>query len=55
MQGEIVQANFESLSSSEQNMCEPNPCKNFGTCSQVEHEYECTCTKGFIGKNCDSK
>lgn len=36
-------------------MCKPNPCKNFGVCSQVEHDYECTCSRGFIGKNCDSK
>ena len=21
----------------------------------MEHDYECTCSKGFIGKNCDSK
>ena len=45
----------KSISVAEQDMCRPNPCRNFGSCSEVEHDYECTCTKGFIGKNCDSK
>ena len=39
----------------EQVSCEPNPCKNFGTCTEIEKGFECTCKKGYTGKYCSSK
>ncbi|XP_074658707.1 hepatocyte growth factor activator serine protease-like [Tubulanus polymorphus] len=35
--------------------CEPNPCLNMGTCSKTGPKtYECTCTRGFSGTNCET-
>lgn len=33
--------------------CHPNPCVN-GTCNVTSDGYQCTCTPGFIGTNCDT-
>ncbi|XP_062575528.1 uncharacterized protein LOC134237456 [Saccostrea cucullata] len=35
------------------NPCNPNPCQNSGTCSVSGSTYECTCTSGWSGTNCD--
>ncbi|XP_057309002.1 fibropellin-1-like isoform X3 [Hydractinia symbiolongicarpus] len=33
--------------------CYPNPCRNSGTCTALEHGYECTCSIGFKGVHCE--
>lgn len=38
---------------SEPNKCHPNPCKNGGSCTELEFDYECTCPHGFHGKSCE--
>lgn len=30
-----------------------NPCKNGGTCTDLDGDYECSCVNGFMGKNCE--
>ncbi|XP_037673761.1 delta-like protein 1 [Choloepus didactylus] len=35
------------------NECDANPCKNGGSCTDLENSYSCTCPPGFYGKNCE--
>lgn len=36
------------------NPCEPEPCKNNGTCSPNKDEYTCDCTGlGYFGDHCE--
>uniref|UniRef100_A0A7S4MN85 EGF-like domain-containing protein n=1 Tax=Odontella aurita TaxID=265563 RepID=A0A7S4MN85_9STRA len=45
-----------SRSPSESNECDPNPCKNGGTCTDLVNAYECDCTVSsplHTGTNCD--
>ncbi|KAB5522739.1 hypothetical protein PHYPO_G00162910 [Pangasianodon hypophthalmus] len=35
------------------NECDCNPCKNGGSCNDLENDYSCTCPQGFYGKNCE--
>lgn len=37
----------------ETNECDSNPCKNGGSCNDLENDYACTCPQGFYGKNCE--
>lgn len=37
------------------NPCNPNPCKNSGTCAVTGSSYECTCPSGWTGSTCDVK
>jgi len=34
--------------------CEPNPCLNNGTCTDLFNDYNCTCATGYIGRNCEN-
>lgn len=31
--------------------CLSSPCKNGGTCQNLENNYECTCMEGFEGSH----
>lgn len=35
--------------------CVPNPCMNDGVCTAFLHDYECTCSIGFMGRHCEGK
>ncbi|CAH2251104.1 delta 1 [Pelobates cultripes] len=35
------------------NECDTNPCKNGGSCTDLENSYSCSCPPGFYGKNCE--
>ncbi|GFY76090.1 fibropellin-1 [Trichonephila inaurata madagascariensis] len=35
--------------------CEPNPCKNKGTCEDVDNGFECVCPSTHTGKTCETK
>ena len=32
--------------------CDSNPCQYNGTCRDMVNGYNCTCVKGYYGKNC---
>lgn len=35
--------------------CEPNPCRNEGTCRVVNNGYQCDCRAGWVGANCETR
>ncbi|RXM93218.1 Delta-like protein D, partial [Acipenser ruthenus] len=37
----------------EVNECDDNPCRNGGSCTDLENSFTCTCPPGFYGKNCE--
>ncbi|XP_066553004.1 delta-like protein D [Amia ocellicauda] len=37
----------------EVNECEDSPCRNGGSCTDMENTYSCTCPPGFYGNNCE--
>ena len=36
------------------NDCDPNPCVNGGTCTDLENGYSCECAPGYDGPNCNT-
>ena len=34
--------------------CNPDPCQNNGTCTDLVNDYQCDCVSGFNGTNCDN-
>ena len=44
-----------TISFSDMDLCQPNPCKNSGQCFGFNGGYQCDCQKGYRGKNCDRK
>ena len=45
------------LKKASDNKCINNPCKNGATCLQAMTSlgYECSCSRGLRGKNCEGK
>lgn len=37
---------------SDKNECEPNPCRNNGTCIDGDADFSCECHGGWKGKTC---
>ncbi|MGH0126678.1 UNVERIFIED_CONTAM: hypothetical protein FKN15_021200, partial [Acipenser sinensis] len=37
----------------EVNECDDSPCRNGGSCTDLENSFTCTCPPGFYGKNCE--
>ena len=35
-------------------MCQPEPCKNLGKCSNRRTDFYCSCAPGFTGKTCET-
>ena len=35
--------------------CYPNPCRNSGACTALEHGYICTCPMGYKGGHCEGR
>ncbi|KAB0800392.1 hypothetical protein PPYR_06132 [Photinus pyralis] len=35
-------------------VCINNPCLNGGTCNPLSNSYNCTCSQGYTGANCDT-
>lgn len=33
-------------------VCEPNPCRNGGQCTQEGNDFDCQCPEGFSGRFC---
>uniref|UniRef100_A0A8D0HGB8 Coagulation factor IX n=1 Tax=Sphenodon punctatus TaxID=8508 RepID=A0A8D0HGB8_SPHPU len=34
--------------------CESNPCQNGGQCKDAVSDYECWCSAGYVGRNCET-
>ncbi|XP_029026170.1 delta-like protein C [Betta splendens] len=35
------------------NECDSGPCRNGGSCTDLQSDYSCACPQGFYGKNCE--
>jgi hypothetical protein len=51
----ILESDDFFLSYHAQGSCEPNPCKNGGSCTVDGTDYTCSCTSSFSGRDCESK
>lgn len=38
---------------SDYNSCSSGPCKNRATCTNIPDDFQCACTHGWSGKDCD--
>lgn len=47
--------NSSSLSLPDRNECSSQPCKNGGTCLDLDGDYTCKCPSPFLGKTCHSR
>ena len=36
----------------EEAMCKTNPCKNGGSCTELDSGFQCSCLPGYRGKRC---
>ena len=36
------------------NECEPDPCQNGATCTDLHVDYNCSCPIGYSDKNCST-
>ena len=36
------------------NECQPSPCRNSGSCTDLVNNYTCNCTDGWEGRNCST-
>ena len=36
-----------------QDPCDPSPCQNGGTCRADGDRYQCDCTDGYTGRDCE--
>ena len=34
--------------------CDPDPCRNGGSCSDRLNMYDCSCVAGFTGTDCET-
>lgn len=34
--------------------CQPDPCRNNGTCTDLVNDYQCDCVAGFNETNCEN-
>ena len=34
-------------------VCQPNPCRNGGSCSKSGDSFDCKCSRGFKGRHCE--
>ena len=48
----MVKNGFLNISESDE--CSSNPCKYSGTCVDKFADYQCTCSNGFTGRNCET-
>lgn len=46
-------AGYKGQNCSEIVRCDSSPCRNGGSCTQEENDFNCSCTPGFTGKTCD--
>ena len=52
-QYEFVSFDCQNLVLSDRDECASNPCQNSGTCVDKFAGYQCTCSSGVTGKNCE--
>ena len=42
-----------NISLTEKNKCQPNPCRNGGTCTEMDDGFECSCPAEYKGPSCE--